>query len=108
MNLISIYERVPVSSILIHTQLTLPFYIYDYIQELTVKGLEQEISKITCNHQKEINELKRHHQQEILNAVDEARQKHESLEMNIRENYAQDREVAIEKERNAIRERYGK
>lgn len=75
------------------------------MQELTVKGLEQEISKITCNHQKEITELKRHHQQEILDAVDEARQKHESSEMSMRENYAQDREVAIEKERNAIRER---
>lgn len=75
-------------------------------QELTVKGLEQEISKITCNHQKEITELKRQHQEEILNAVEEARQKHESLEMSIRETYAKDREVAIEKERNAIRERY--
>lgn len=75
------------------------------MQELTVKGLEQEISKITCNHQKEITELKRQHQQEILDAVDEARHKHESSEMNMRENYAQDREVAIEKERNAIRER---
>lgn len=67
--------------------------------------MEQEISKITCNHQKEITELKRQHQQEILDAVDEARQKHESSETNMRENYAQDREVAIEKERNAIRER---
>lgn len=76
------------------------------MQELTVKGLEQEISKMACNHQKEINELKRQHQQEILDAVEEARQKHESLEMNIRENYAHDRESAIEKERNAIRERY--
>lgn len=75
------------------------------MQELTVKGLEQEISKITCNHQKEITEMKRQHQQEILDAVDEARQKHESSEMSMRDNYAQDREVAIEKERNAIRER---
>lgn len=75
------------------------------MQELTVKGLEQEISKITCNHQKEIAELKRQHQQEILDAVDEARHKHESSEMSMRENYAQDREVAIEKERNAIRDR---
>lgn len=74
-------------------------------QEITVKGLEQEISKITCNHQKEITELKRQHQEEILNAVEEARLKHESLEMGIRETYAKDREVAIEKERNAIRDR---
>lgn len=80
-------------------------FMHAFKQELTVKGLEQEISKITCNHQKEITELKRQHQEEILNAVEEARQKHESLEMSIRETYARDREVAIEKERNAIRER---
>lgn len=61
---------------------------------------------MTSNHQKEITELKRQHQQELLDAVDEARHKHESVEMNIRENYAQDREHAIERERNAIRERY--
>lgn len=76
------------------------------MQELTVKGLEQELSKMTSNHQKEITELKCQHQQELLNAVEEARHKHESVEMNIRENYAQDRENAIERERNAIRERY--
>lgn len=75
------------------------------LQELTVKGLEQEISKLTNDHQREVIELKRHHQQEILDAVEEARQKHEALEMGIRETYAQDREAAIEKERNAIRER---
>lgn len=68
--------------------------------------MEQELSKMTCNHQKEITELKRQHQQEILDAVEESRQKHETLEMSIRENYAQDREAAIERERNAIRERY--
>lgn len=75
------------------------------MQELTVKGLEQEINKMTNEHQKEINELKRHHQQEILDAVEESRQKHETIEMSIRDSYAQDREAAIEKERNAIRER---
>lgn len=61
---------------------------------------------MTCNHQKEITELKRQHQQDLLDAVEEARQKHEIMEMTIRDTYAQDREVAIEKERNAIRERY--
>lgn len=61
---------------------------------------------MTSNHQKEITELKRQHQQEILDAVDEVRQKYGTVEKNIREGYVQDREVAIEKERNAIRERY--
>lgn len=59
-----------------------------------------------CNHQKEIMELKRRHQQELLDAVEEARQKHEATEMSIRDSYAHDREAAIEKERNAIRERF--
>lgn len=61
---------------------------------------------MTSGHQKEITELKRQHQQELLEAVDEVRQKHDSVEKSIRENYAQDREHAIERERNAIRERY--
>lgn len=60
---------------------------------------------MTCNHQKEITELKRQHQQDILDAVEKARQKHEIMEMGIRDTYAQDREAAIEKERSAIRER---
>lgn len=60
---------------------------------------------MTNEHQKEINEIKRQHQQEILDAVEEARQKHDTIEMSIRDSYAQDREAAIEKERNAIRER---
>lgn len=61
---------------------------------------------MTCNHQKEITDLKRQHQQDLLDAVEEARQKHEIVEMAIRDTYAKDREAAIEKERNAIRERY--
>lgn len=75
------------------------------IKELTVKGFEQEVNRMSCEHQKEIMELKRTHQQELLDAVDEVRQKHESLERSVRASHAQDREAAIEKERNAIRER---
>ena len=61
---------------------------------------------MTCNHQREVTELKRKYQQDLLDAVEESRLKHEQMEMSIRDSYAQDREVAIEKERNAIRERY--
>lgn len=57
-------------------------------------------------HQKEIAELKREHQKNVLDVVEEARQKHEHMEMGIRDSYAHDREAAIEKERNAIRERH--
>lgn len=75
------------------------------IKELTVKGLEAEINKMAANHQREINELKQNHQQQILDAVEEVRLRHEQIENNIRENSAQDREVLIAKERNAIIER---
>lgn len=74
-------------------------------QELTVKGLEAEINKMTCNHQREITELKQAHQQQLLDALEEARLKHEQIENSIRESCAQDRESIIEKERLAIRER---
>lgn len=72
------------------------------IKELTIKGFEQEINRMSSEHQKVIMELKRTHQQEILDAVDECRQKHEDLNRNLRASYAQDREASIEKERNAI------
>ncbi|XP_023296263.2 centrosomal protein of 131 kDa isoform X1 [Lucilia cuprina] len=76
------------------------------IKELTVKGLEAEINKMNCNHQKEITELKRAHQQQLLDALEEERLKHEQIEKTIRESCAQDRESIISKERNAIRERF--
>ncbi|XP_017476876.1 PREDICTED: centrosomal protein of 131 kDa [Rhagoletis zephyria] len=76
------------------------------IKELTVKGLETEINKMTCNHQREVTELKQAHQYQLLNALEEARLKHEQIENSIRESCAQDRESIIEKERLAIRERF--
>ncbi|XP_012162496.1 centrosomal protein of 131 kDa [Ceratitis capitata] len=76
------------------------------IKELTVKGLEAEINRMTCNHQREINELKQAHQQQLLDSLEEARIKHEQIENSIRESCAQDRESIIEKERLAIRERF--
>uniref|UniRef100_A0A0K8V8E0 5-azacytidine-induced protein 1 n=1 Tax=Bactrocera latifrons TaxID=174628 RepID=A0A0K8V8E0_BACLA len=76
------------------------------IKELTVKGLEAEINKMTCNHQREVNELKQAHQQQLLDSLEEARLKHEQIENSIRESCAQDRESIIEKERLAIRERF--
>lgn len=68
--------------------------------------MEQEINKMSSNHQKELIELKRQHQQDILQAIEQTRQKHEAIEMGIRTSYSQDREIAIEKERNAIRIRF--
>ncbi|XP_017120466.1 centrosomal protein of 131 kDa [Drosophila elegans] len=76
------------------------------IKELTVKGLEAEINKMNCDHQREVTELKRSHQMQLLDALEEARTKHEQIETSIRESCAQDREAIIEKERTAIRERF--
>ncbi|XP_053964329.1 centrosomal protein of 131 kDa [Anastrepha ludens] len=76
------------------------------IKELTVKGLEMEINKMTCNHQRVITELKQAHQLQLLDSLEEARVKHEQIESSIRESCAQDREAIIEKERLAIRERF--
>lgn len=61
---------------------------------------------MTIGHQKDMTDVKRLHQQELLAAVEEAHRKHEQVEFSIRETYAQDREASIEKERHAIRERY--
>ncbi|XP_030381509.1 centrosomal protein of 131 kDa isoform X2 [Scaptodrosophila lebanonensis] len=76
------------------------------IKELTVKGLEVEINKMNCDHQRELTELKRAHQMQLLDALEEARLKHEQIELGIRESCTQDRESIIEKERTAIRERF--
>lgn len=76
------------------------------IKELTVKGLEHEINKMTDKQSQEISELKRSHQEELLAKTEEARMKFEQMEKNVRESYAEDRESIIEKERNVIRERY--
>ena len=61
---------------------------------------------MACKHQGEVTELKRSHQQALLDALEEQRMKHEQIENSIRETCAQDRETIIEKERTAIRERY--
>ena len=53
-------------------------------------------------HQDDINELKRLHQDALM----EQRLKHEQAENKIREVQVQDRESIIEKERTAIRERW--
>lgn len=75
------------------------------IKELTVKGLEMEINKMTSNHQKEVSELRRTHQRELLEAADEHKAKYDDKEKEIRDSYAKDREGAIERERLAIVER---
>lgn len=76
------------------------------IKELTVKGLESEINKMNEAHKQELAEAKRQYQEELHQQLDIVRGKFEATEKGIRETCAADREAVIEKERNAIRERY--
>lgn len=78
------------------------------IKELTVKGLENEINKMNSSNNKEIEDLKRQHQIDIITAIEETKSKFEKVERNIRDSYAEEREGAIDRERKAIKERYEK
>lgn len=78
------------------------------IKELTVKGLELEINKMSTNHKQEIEAMKRQHHLDILKAVDDTKEKFDKTEKSIRECYADEREQAIERERKAIKERFEK
>ena len=78
------------------------------IKELTVKGLEIEINKMSINHKQEAEAMKRQHQLDILKAIEETKEKFEKTERTIRDSYAEDREQAIERERKAIKERFEK
>lgn len=78
------------------------------IKELTVKGLELEINKMSTNHKQELEATKRQHHLDVLKAIEETKEKFEKTEKNIRECYADEREQAIERERRAIKERFEK
>jgi len=78
------------------------------IKELTVKGLELEINKMSTSHKQEVDAMKRQQQLEVLKAIEETKEKFEKTEKTIRESYADEREQAIERERRAIKERFEK
>lgn len=61
---------------------------------------------MNSQHQQEISDLKRQHQENLIKALDDARIKHEHVENDIRKSCAEDRESVIEKERKVIRERF--
>ncbi|XP_035892531.1 centrosomal protein of 131 kDa [Anopheles stephensi] len=76
------------------------------IKELTVKGLELEINKMTATHQKEIGELKRQHKDELLCALEELKLQYEQKEADVRQGLVKERETTIERERQALLERF--
>lgn len=73
-----------------------------------MKGVEAEINKMTSNYQKEIADLKHKHQYDLQNVMEEARLNYETKENTIRDSYAKDREGAIERERQALQDRFEK
>ncbi|XP_050090552.1 centrosomal protein of 131 kDa [Anopheles aquasalis] len=76
------------------------------IKELTVKGLELEINKMTATHQKEVAELKRQHQDEMACALGELKLQFEQKEADIRQGLVKERETILERERQALLERF--
>ncbi|XP_053670179.1 centrosomal protein of 131 kDa [Anopheles nili] len=76
------------------------------IKELTVKGLELEINKMTASHQKEIGELKRQHKDETVCALGELKLQFEQKEADMRQGLIKDRETTVERERQALLERF--
>lgn len=78
------------------------------IKELTIKGLESEINKMSVSHKQEIDAIKRKYELDNVKAIEDVKEKFEKSERAIRESYAEEREQAIERERRAIRERFEK
>uniref|UniRef100_A0A453YZ74 5-azacytidine-induced protein 1 n=1 Tax=Anopheles gambiae TaxID=7165 RepID=A0A453YZ74_ANOGA len=76
------------------------------IKELTVKGLELEINKMTATHQKEIGELKRQHKDEMMCALEELKLQYEQKEADVRQGLVKERESTLERERQALLERF--
>ncbi|XP_049547207.1 centrosomal protein of 131 kDa [Anopheles darlingi] len=76
------------------------------IKELTVKGLELEINKMTATHQKEVAELKRQHQDEMACALGELKLQFEQKEADVRQGLVKERETTLERERQALLERF--
>ncbi|XP_058829093.1 centrosomal protein of 131 kDa [Topomyia yanbarensis] len=78
------------------------------IKELTVKGLELEINKMTATHQKDVAELKRQHKDEMMCAISELKLQYEQKEADIRQSLQKDRDAFIERERQSLLERFDK
>ncbi|XP_058465076.1 centrosomal protein of 131 kDa [Malaya genurostris] len=78
------------------------------IKELTVKGLELEINKMTATHQKEVAELKRQHKDEIICTISDLKLQYEQKEADIRQILQKDRDAFIERERQSLLERFDK
>ncbi|XP_058067351.1 centrosomal protein of 131 kDa [Anopheles bellator] len=76
------------------------------IKELTVKGLELEINKMTATHQKEIAELKRQSKDELVCALGELKLQYEQKEADVRAGLGKERETSLERERQALLERF--
>jgi len=78
------------------------------IKEMTVKGLEPDIQKLIAKHKAEIKKIKAMHQGELLEADERAGRKYIKQIEDLREQLESEKDLAVQKERDAARQRYEK
>ncbi len=78
------------------------------IKEMTVKGLEPEIQNLISKHKNEIKTFKSIHEAELLQADERASQRYIRMVEELRQNFEQDKEMSVNKEREMAKQRYEK
>ncbi len=78
------------------------------IKEMTVKGLEPEIQNLIGKHKNEIKTLKSIHEAELLQADERASQRYIRMIEEMRQNFEQEKELSVNKEREMAKQRYEK
>ena len=78
------------------------------IKEMTVKGLEPEIQNLIAKHKNEIKTLKSIQEAEILQADERASQRYIRMVEEMRQNFEQEKELCVNKEREMAKQRYEK
>nr|XP_002740719.1 PREDICTED: 5-azacytidine-induced protein 1-like [Saccoglossus kowalevskii] len=78
------------------------------IKEITVKGLEPEIQRLIAKHKAEIKKLKTIHEAELLQGEERAGQKYIKHIEELRDQLAEEKESACNRERDQAKQRYEK
>ncbi|XP_070580321.1 centrosomal protein of 131 kDa-like [Ptychodera flava] len=78
------------------------------IKEITVKGLEPEIQRLIAKHKAEIKKIKTIHEAELLQGEERAGQKYIKHIEELRDQLAEEKESACNREREQAKQRYEK
>ncbi|XP_077979762.1 centrosomal protein of 131 kDa-like [Glandiceps talaboti] len=78
------------------------------IKEITVKGLEPEIQRLIAKHKGEVKKIKTIHEAELLQAEERAGQKYIKHIEELRDQLADEKESACNRERELAKQRYEK